>query len=86
MRNNRSRLATWMDVTDDAAPTTPDITFRTCVLLQWYSPPSMLLIEPDLTFHRNWVDGRQGKGGEYSRFLNWRDEYVSRQKRKREAG
>lgn len=35
-----------MDVTDDAAPTTPDITFRTCVLLQWYSAPSMLLIEP----------------------------------------
>lgn len=50
MRNSRSRLATWMEVTLDAAPTTPDITFRTCVLLQWYSPPSMLLIEPDSLF------------------------------------
>lgn len=47
MRNNLNRLATWIDVTDDAAPTTPDITFRTWVLLQWYSPPSMLLIEPN---------------------------------------
>lgn len=46
MRNNRKRLATWIDVTDDAAPTTPDITLRTWVLLQWYSAPSMLLIEP----------------------------------------
>lgn len=48
MRKSRSRFATWMDVTDDAAPTTPDMTFRTWVLLQWYSAPtSMLLIEPE---------------------------------------
>lgn len=46
IRNNRSKFATCMDVTDDAAPTTPDITFLTCVLLQWYSAPSILLIEP----------------------------------------
>lgn len=26
---SRSKLATWMEVTLDAAPTTPDITFRT---------------------------------------------------------
>lgn len=43
--NSRRRLATWIDVTELAAPTTPLITFRT-VLLQWYSAPSMLLIEP----------------------------------------
>lgn len=36
-----------MLVTDEAAPTTPDITFLTCVLLQWYSAPSILLIEPE---------------------------------------
>lgn len=35
-----------MDVTDDAAPTTPDMILRTTVLLQWYSVSSMLLIEP----------------------------------------
>lgn len=35
-----------MDVTELAAPTTPLIIFRTAVLLQWYSAPSMLLIEP----------------------------------------
>jgi len=40
----RSRLATWIDVTLDAAPTTPEITLRTWVLLQWYSAPSILLI------------------------------------------
>lgn len=34
-------------MTEDAAPTTPDITFRTWVLLQWYSAPSMLLIDPE---------------------------------------
>ena len=43
----RSRFATWMDVTLDAAPTTPEITLRTWVLLQWYSAPSILLIEPE---------------------------------------
>lgn len=36
-----------MDVTLDAAPTTPEITFRTCVLLQWYSASSMLLMDPE---------------------------------------
>lgn len=45
--NSRRRLATWIDVTDEAAPTTPDITLRTCVLLQWYSASSILLIEPE---------------------------------------
>lgn len=44
--NKRRRFATWMEVTLEAAPTTPDITLRTWVLLQWYSAPSMLLIEP----------------------------------------
>lgn len=44
--NSRRRLATWIDVTELAAPTTPLIIFRTAVLLQWYSAPSMLLIEP----------------------------------------
>lgn len=44
--NSRSKFATWIDVTEDAAPTTPDITFRTWVLLQWYSPSSMLLMDP----------------------------------------
>lgn len=44
--NNRNRLATCIDVTDDAAPTTPDMIFRTTVLLQWYSVSSILLIEP----------------------------------------
>lgn len=43
-----SKFATWIDVTLEAAPTTPDITFRTWVLLQWYSAPSMLLIEPEI--------------------------------------
>lgn len=49
IRKSRSRFATWMEVTEEAAPTTPEITFRTCVLLvQWYSgPTSMLLIEPE---------------------------------------
>lgn len=60
MRNNRKRLATWIDVTDDAAPTTPEITFRTCVLLQWYSPPSILLIDPvDLAFQMKWKNARK---------------------------
>lgn len=36
-----------MEVTLEAAPTTPEMTFRTCVLLQLYSAPSMLLIEPE---------------------------------------
>lgn len=36
-----------MEVTLDAAPTTPEITFRTCVLLQWYSASSMLLMDPE---------------------------------------
>lgn len=35
-------------MTEDAAPTTPEITLRTCVLLQWYSAPSILLIEPEM--------------------------------------
>lgn len=35
-----------MLVTDDAAPTTPLMTFRTCDLLQLHSSPSMLLMEP----------------------------------------
>lgn len=48
MRNSRSRLATWMEVTDEAAPTTPEIILRTCVLLQLYSAPSILLIEPGM--------------------------------------
>lgn len=43
---SRSKLATWMEVTLEAAPTTPEITLRTCVLLQLYSAPSMLLIDP----------------------------------------
>lgn len=38
-----------MDVTDEAAPTTPDITFFTIVLLQLYSVSSMLLIDPKIT-------------------------------------
>lgn len=37
-----------MEVTLEAAPTTPDITLRTCVLLQWYSAPSMLEMEPGI--------------------------------------
>lgn len=45
--NNLKRLATWMDVTDEAAPTTPLMTFLTCVLLQLHSSPSMLLMEPE---------------------------------------
>lgn len=36
-----------MEVTLEAAPTTPEITFRTCVLLQWYSASSMLLMDPE---------------------------------------
>lgn len=36
-----------MDVTELAAPTTPLITFRTAVLLQWSSAPSILLIDPE---------------------------------------
>jgi len=36
-----------MEVTLEAAPTTPEITLRTCVLLQWNSASSMLLIEPE---------------------------------------
>lgn len=44
--NKRNKFATCIDVTDDAAPTTPDMIFRTTVLLQWYSVSSMLLIEP----------------------------------------
>lgn len=39
-------MATCTEVTLDAAPTTPDITFRTAVALQAYSASSMLLIEP----------------------------------------
>jgi hypothetical protein len=46
--NRRSRFATWIEVTLDAAPTTPEITLRTCVLLQWYSAPSILLIDPEM--------------------------------------
>lgn len=46
MRNNLNKFATCMEVTEEAAPTTPEITFRTVVLLQWYSASSMLLIEP----------------------------------------
>lgn len=42
----RSRLATCTEVTEDAAPTTPDITLRTAVALHAYSASSMLLIEP----------------------------------------
>lgn len=45
--NSLSKLATWMDVTEEAAPTTPDMTFLTWDLLQWYSAPSMLLIDPE---------------------------------------
>lgn len=46
--NSRSRLATCTEVTEDAAPTTPDITFRSERedTLQRYSASSMLLIEP----------------------------------------
>jgi hypothetical protein len=29
MRNSRNKLATWIEVTDEAAPTTPLMTFRT---------------------------------------------------------
>lgn len=47
IRNKRNRFATWIEVTDEAAPTTPDMTLRTWVLLQWYSAPSMLLIDPE---------------------------------------
>lgn len=36
-----------MDVTEEAAPTTPEMTFRTCVLLQWYSASSILLMDPE---------------------------------------
>ena len=46
MRKSRRRLATCMEVTELAAPTTPLITFLTAVLLQWYSAPSILLMEP----------------------------------------
>lgn len=46
IRKSRRRFATWMDVTELAAPTTPLITFRTAVLLQLYSAPSILLIDP----------------------------------------
>lgn len=42
----RSRLATCIDVTLEAAPTTPEITLRTELLLQWYSASSMLLMDP----------------------------------------
>lgn len=45
-----SKFATCIDVTLEAAPTTPDITFLTWVLLQWYSAPSMLLIEPEIQY------------------------------------
>lgn len=44
-----------MEVTDDAAPTTPDITLRICVLLQLYSAPSMLLIEPGGELVQNYI-------------------------------
>lgn len=47
IRKSRRRFATWMDVTELAAPTTPLITFRTAVLLQWSSAPSILLIDPE---------------------------------------
>lgn len=54
IRKSRSRFATCIDVTEEAAPTTPEITFRTWVLLvQWYSgPTSMLLIEPKKGWER----------------------------------
>ena len=45
IRKSLSRLATWMEVTLEAAPTTPEMTFRT-VLLHWYSASSMLLMDP----------------------------------------
>jgi len=42
-----NKFATWTDVTLEAAPTTPDITFLTWDLLQWkYWVSSILLIEP----------------------------------------
>uniref|UniRef100_A0A1A9ZPG4 Uncharacterized protein n=1 Tax=Glossina pallidipes TaxID=7398 RepID=A0A1A9ZPG4_GLOPL len=30
IRNSLNKFATWMEVTEEAAPTTPDITLRTC--------------------------------------------------------
>ena len=44
----RNRLATCTEVTEEAAPTTPDMTFRTAVALHAYSSSSMLLIDPEI--------------------------------------
>ena len=48
IRKSLRRLATWMDVTELAAPTTPLMTLRTVVLLQLNSAPSILLIDPEI--------------------------------------
>ena len=47
MRKSFRRLATWIEVTLDAAATTPEITSGSDPSLHLYSVPPMLLIEPE---------------------------------------
>lgn len=44
-------MATCTEVTDEAAPTTPDITLRIAVALHAYSASSILLMEPATSVH-----------------------------------
>lgn len=76
-----------MEVTLDAAPTTPEITFRTCVLLQWYSASSMLLMDPETFTLVTTQKKKQLKGNNVQRssraeelFLTQGNIYISDQK------
>lgn len=77
-----------MEVTLDAAPTTPEITFRTCVLLQWYSASSMLLMDPETFTLVTTQQKKQLKGNNVQRssraeelFLTQGNIYITDQKK-----